>query len=82
MISLMWNLIFKNYTNEFIYKIETDLQISKTNLRLSKGKCVGGGINHFAIHLKLIQHFKSTTIQENLKKKRSHTYKKVDCYKV
>ena len=45
MISLMWNLIFKNCTNEFIYKIETDLQISKTNLWLSKGKCVGGGIN-------------------------------------
>ena len=77
----MWDLI-KNDTNALIYKTETDLQISKTNLRLSKGKCGGGGINHFAIHLKLIQHFKSTTIQENLKKKRSHTYKKVDCYKV
>ena len=28
-ITYMWNL--KNNTNEFIYKIETDLQTSKTN---------------------------------------------------
>ena len=34
----MWNLIFKNYTNELSYKTETDLQISKTNLWLPKGK--------------------------------------------
>ena len=30
-------------TNEFIYKIETYLQMSKTNLQLPKGKCGGGG---------------------------------------
>ena len=41
----MWNLILKNDTNELIYKTETDLQISKTNLWLPKGKCEGGGIN-------------------------------------
>ena len=40
----MWNLI-KNDTNELIYKIETDAQISKSNLGLPKGKCWGGGIN-------------------------------------
>ena len=28
----MWNLILKNDTNELIHKIETDLQIPKTNL--------------------------------------------------
>ena len=28
----------KNDTNELIYKIETDLEISKTNLWLPKGK--------------------------------------------
>ena len=36
----------KSDTNEFIYKTETDLQISKTNLWLPKGKLgwrVGGG---------------------------------------
>ena len=38
MISPMWNLIFKNDTNELIYKTETDLQILKTNLWLPKGK--------------------------------------------
>ena len=31
-ISHMWYLIFLNDTNEFIYKTETDLQISKTHL--------------------------------------------------
>ena len=36
---------FKNGTNELIYKTETDLQVSKTNLWLPKGKCSGGGIN-------------------------------------
>ena len=42
----MWNLIFKNDTNVLIYKTETDLQISKTNLWLPKGKHgAGGGIN-------------------------------------
>ena len=29
---------FKKDINEFIYKTETDLQISKTNIRLPKGK--------------------------------------------
>ena len=38
----MWNLILKNYTNEPIYKTETELEISKTNLWLPKGKCDGG----------------------------------------
>ena len=35
----MWNL--KNYTNEFVYKTETDSDTSTTNLWLPKGK-VGG----------------------------------------
>jgi len=35
----------KNGTNELIYKTETDLQVSKINLWLPKGKCSGGGIN-------------------------------------
>ena len=35
--------ILKNYTNEVIYKPETDLQMSKTNLRLAKGKRGGWG---------------------------------------
>ena len=43
-ITHMWNLIFKNDTNELIYKTEMDLQISETNLWLPKGKR-GGGIN-------------------------------------
>ena len=34
----------KNYTNEPIYKTETDSQISKTNIGLPKGKCGWGGI--------------------------------------
>ena len=34
----MRNLIFKNYTNEPIYKTETDLQIPKTNLQFPKRK--------------------------------------------
>ena len=38
MISLMWNLILKNDTNEIIYRTETALQILKTNLWLPKGK--------------------------------------------
>ena len=33
---------FKNDTNELIYKRETDLQISKTNLRLPKGRNIVG----------------------------------------
>ena len=41
MISLMWNLILKNDTNELIYKTEKDLQLLKTNLSLPKGKCWG-----------------------------------------
>ena len=42
-ITHMCNLIFKNDTNELIYKIETDTQILKTNLRLPKGKRGGEG---------------------------------------
>ena len=42
---IIWNLTFKNDTNELIYKRETDLQISKTNLWLPKGKVGGGRIN-------------------------------------
>ena len=38
----MWNLIFKNYTNELIYKTETYSQILKTKLWLPKGKGEGG----------------------------------------
>ena len=38
----MWNLI-KNDTNELIYKTETDLQISKTNMD-TKGERFRGGI--------------------------------------
>ena len=38
MMSLMWNLIFKNDTNELIYKTETDLQMLKTNLWLPMRK--------------------------------------------
>ena len=37
----MWNLILENATNELIYKTETDFQISKTTLRLPKGRCGG-----------------------------------------
>ena len=37
MISLMWNLIFKNETNELIYKKETDSQILKTNYGYQRG---------------------------------------------
>ena len=37
MISLICGIL-KNYTNELIYKTETDSQISKTNLWLPKGK--------------------------------------------
>ena len=33
----------KKDTNELIYKTETDLQTSKTNLWLPKGKGGGGG---------------------------------------
>ena len=32
---------FKNDTNELTYKTETDLEISKTNLGLPKGKMGG-----------------------------------------
>ena len=46
MISLRWNLIFKNDVNEFIHKTETDSQILKTNLWLvTKVEMQGGGIN-------------------------------------
>ena len=40
-ISHMCNLILKNDTNALTYNTETDLQISKTNLWLPKGKGVG-----------------------------------------
>ena len=40
-ITLMWNLIFKNDTNELICKEETDLQILRTNLWLPVRKCGG-----------------------------------------
>ena len=33
----------KKETNEFTYKTETYLQMSKTNLQLPKGECVGWG---------------------------------------
>ena len=35
----MWNL--KNYTNEFVYKTETDSQTQKKNLELLKGETRG-----------------------------------------
>ena len=35
--------VFKNDTNELIYKTETDSQTSKANLWLPKGKGWGGG---------------------------------------
>ena len=42
MISLICGIQFlKNDTNELIYKTETDLQVLKTNLLLTKGKCRG-----------------------------------------
>ena len=43
MLSLICG-IFKNDTNELIYKIEIDSQAQKTNLWLPKGKG-GGGIS-------------------------------------
>ena len=44
MISLLCGIkFFKNNTNELIYKTETDLQISKTNLWLPKRKHRGEG---------------------------------------
>ena len=42
-ITHMWNLTLRNDINELIYKTETDSQISKTNLWLSKGKHGGEG---------------------------------------
>ena len=42
-ITYMWNL-FKNDTNELIYKMELDSQTKKTNLWLPQGKG-GEGIN-------------------------------------
>ena len=36
------SIFFLNDTNELIYKTETDLQISKRNLWLPKGKHGGG----------------------------------------
>ena len=41
----MWNLIFKNDTNELIYKTETDLADIKTKLLVTKGKMGRRGIN-------------------------------------
>ena len=44
--------IYFNDTNELIYKTETDLQTSKMNLWLPKGKYSGGGINQeFGINI-------------------------------
>ena len=37
---------FKNDKNKFIYKSETDLQTTKTNVRLPKGKGEGEWINY------------------------------------
>ena len=42
-ITHMWHLILKKDRSELIYKTETDLQISKTNLWSPKGKCQGNG---------------------------------------
>jgi len=39
----MCNLIFKNDTNELIYKTETDLADIKTKLLVTKGKWGGEG---------------------------------------
>jgi len=45
MVSLIWNLIFKNDANELISKTEPDLQKSKTNM-VTKGETwETGGIN-------------------------------------
>ena len=38
----MWNIIHKKGKKKLIYTTETDLQISKTKLRLPKGKCGWG----------------------------------------
>ena len=45
MVSLIWNLIFKNDTNELIRKTEPDLQISKTNMVTKEETWERGGIN-------------------------------------
>ena len=39
----MWNL--KNNKYQFIYKRETDIQISKTNLGYQRGNMWEGGMN-------------------------------------
>ena len=36
---------FKKDTNKLIYKIKADLEISKTNLQVTKGEGWGEGIN-------------------------------------
>ena len=41
MISLICGSQLRHKRNEFIYKTETDSQISKSNLWLPKGKCGG-----------------------------------------
>ena len=41
----MWNLIFKNDTNEPIYDIETDSQILKQTYGYQSGNVGGRGIN-------------------------------------
>ena len=46
-ITHTWNLVFKNDTNERLYKTETDIQISKTKLTdnektFPKGEMGGG----------------------------------------
>ena len=42
-IPFMWNLIKMIKKKKLIYKIETNAQISKSNLGLSKGKLWSGG---------------------------------------
>ena len=44
-ITYMWNLIFKNDTNELVYEIETDSQILKQTYGYQRGNVGGRGIN-------------------------------------
>ena len=51
----MWNLIFKNDTNELIYKTETDLQIWKQTCGYQRGNMEGEGINQeFGINMHIL----------------------------
>ena len=40
----IWVNLIENGTKELVYKIETNSQISKIKLRVTKGEKVGGGI--------------------------------------